>query len=64
MANARVREVQERRRSSAATPYSKSQPLGNAAAIEEQLKDLEDSVPCGSSYCTKDGCFDQEGNPV
>jgi hypothetical protein len=65
VASDRVREVQERRRSSAASPVTRDRGLGNAAAIAEQLKDLdEDDIPCGSSYCTKDGCFDAQGNPV
>lgn len=65
MASEKVREVQERRRSSATAPYSKSEPLGNLAAIAEQLDDLEeDNIPCGSGYCTKDGCFDAQGNLI
>lgn len=64
MASEGVREVQERRRSNAAEPFSKSKPLGNAEAIEEQLLDLEDDIPCGSAYCTREGCFDAQGNPI
>lgn len=65
MASEKVREIQERRRSGATEPYSKSEPLGNAAAIAEQLADMdEDEVPCASGYCTKEGCFDAKGNPV
>lgn len=68
MASEQVREVQERRRSGATMPHSKSEPLGNLAAIAEQLADMEDdeqdNVPCGSGYCTREGCFDAQGKPI
>lgn len=68
MANEQVRQTQELRRSGATTPYSKSAPLGNAAAIAEYLAEMaeegEDNVPCGSGYCTREGCFDAQGNPT
>lgn len=54
MAKEQVREVQERRRSNATVPYSKSKPLTVQELIDEQL--YEDDIPCGSWYCTKDGC--------